>query len=193
VNDECLPDGNVIEPDTAITLTVDQRVANGWRWLEQNFPGWQDRIERDTLDLAGVYNCICGQVFAEATAANPRACGRGTAPSGYALAHKTLFSEANGWITDLVDQDPAEPVVISDTGELTGWTEAHDRRAVAVAVCLGFLPDDRLDGHTDPRLAAHDHLQAEWQRWLDDYDVGRAIARGARGRPAHHAHRLPIS
>jgi hypothetical protein len=163
---------DMIKPHIVIDLTVEERVDNGWRWLEENFPGWHARIDRDTLDLAGSQNCICGQVFGDAAEANPGACGTLT-PSGYKLADKTLFAEANGWISTLVAQDPAGTLVITETGELSGWTEAHDRRSAAVAISLGFLAAD----HDPADRRRYDGLQAEWQRRLDEFDVGKAIAR----------------
>jgi hypothetical protein len=44
-------------------LTVEERVANGARWLDENFPGWEKRINIKTLDLENGQSCICGQVF----------------------------------------------------------------------------------------------------------------------------------
>lgn len=76
---------------------VVQRVKNGARWLDENFPGWESRIDPDTLDLISDQNCICGQVFkrdakdAQGTISMP-------SPSGYWFAERTLFSEANSWI-----------------------------------------------------------------------------------------------
>lgn len=39
------------------------RVKRGARWLDENFPGWEKRIDTTTLDLANGETCICGQVF----------------------------------------------------------------------------------------------------------------------------------
>jgi hypothetical protein len=176
MSDDEPPACGVIEPDTTIELTIEERVDNGWRWLEENFPGWQDRIDRGTLDLAGSQHCICGQVFADAVEANPRACGD-NGISGYWFAYRSFFTEANSWVTALVGQDPTQPVVIPESGELSGWTHTHEQRAGAVAVSLGFLADGRLDAHTDRHVGAHDALQAEWQYRLDEYDAGGAIPR----------------
>jgi hypothetical protein len=169
VNDEDAPAADANELAAVIELTCEERVANGWRWLSETFPGWQDRIDWDTLDLANSQSCICGQVFGDAAEANPGACGGGSDPSGYDLCDHTLFSEANGWISGLVSQDPARPLIITKRGKLSGWTAAHDRRSEAVAVALGFLAPD----HNPADRRPYDDLQAEWQRRLDVYDVGR--------------------
>ena len=53
------------------SLPIEVRVANGRRWLTENFPGWQSRINVYSLNLGDSYKCICGQVFAEEDRADP--------------------------------------------------------------------------------------------------------------------------
>jgi hypothetical protein len=43
-------------------LTIEQRVANGVAWLDENVPGWLDRIELPTLDMKSDCRCVIGQV-----------------------------------------------------------------------------------------------------------------------------------
>lgn len=46
-----------------MSLSVKERVANGARWLDESFPGWEARIDPGTLELRSGERCICGQVF----------------------------------------------------------------------------------------------------------------------------------
>ena len=50
--------------DVEVQEEVNVRVRNGARWLDENFPGWVDRIDLETLNLSNGESCICGQVFA---------------------------------------------------------------------------------------------------------------------------------
>lgn len=77
-------------------LTIEQRVANGARWLDENFPGWEKRINIKTLDLSYGEDCICGQVFKRKAREYA---------SGFDYAYSTLFEEANSWITELVPEE----------------------------------------------------------------------------------------
>jgi hypothetical protein len=78
-------------------LTVDERVENGARWLDENFPGWEGRINIETLELQSTSDCICGQVFEEVASE--------MGVDGYDFAIDNLFTEANSWITALVPND----------------------------------------------------------------------------------------
>ena len=76
-------------------LPVEDRVANGARWLDENFPGWEGRVDMNSLHLSDANWCICGQVFAKEADQSQI---RGVLGMGYWFAEKTLFSEANSWI-----------------------------------------------------------------------------------------------
>jgi len=39
-------------------------VERGAALLDELIPGWEDRIDVDTLDLASPYNCVLGQLHA---------------------------------------------------------------------------------------------------------------------------------
>ena len=39
------------------------RVERGAEHLDLDFPGWEDRIDTETLDLTGGRECILGQLF----------------------------------------------------------------------------------------------------------------------------------
>ena len=45
--------------------SIPERVTAGWDYLDRCVPGWQERANPETLDLADGCSCICGQVFAE--------------------------------------------------------------------------------------------------------------------------------
>lgn len=40
-----------------------ERVAKGVAWLDENYPGWFDVIDLDTLDIAACDRCVLGQVY----------------------------------------------------------------------------------------------------------------------------------
>ena len=42
--------------------TMTERVAAGAAWLDENQPGWWQRIDLATLDLASSCRCILGQL-----------------------------------------------------------------------------------------------------------------------------------
>jgi hypothetical protein len=48
-----------------MNLTIEQRVDNGWNWLEETAePGWQDKITV-RFNIRNGCDCICGLVFEE--------------------------------------------------------------------------------------------------------------------------------
>ena len=46
-------------------------VARGAAWLDTEVPGWRDRIDTSTLDLADVSLCVLGQAFPPSPAGQP--------------------------------------------------------------------------------------------------------------------------
>lgn len=125
-----------------VELTIADRVANGARWLDENFPGWEQRIDVGTLDLSEKDNCICGQVFErEAKVAG--------IAYGFNYAKQTLFGEANSWISGYFPYD-------------------GDDRAEKVSVLLGFDTDleDRMADNWDDRDRPYRELQEEWLKLL---------------------------
>lgn len=144
---------------TTLTLSAAQRVRNGARWLDENFPGWEDRINIATLSLEDGNNCICGQVFAG------RARRLNSAMSGYTYAEDHLFAEANSWISGFVLSGPItrrriafwrKKAADGDVFAYDKWAELVDdaqRRAYVVARGLGFLSDGDI---------TFAHLQKEW-------------------------------
>lgn len=97
-------------------LPVEERVANGARWLDENFPGWEARIDIRTLDLGDAYACICGKVFERENH------WAGDVGGGYHWAESNLLAEANGWITAFIPKD----------------ADRRNARARKVAAFLGF-------------------------------------------------------
>lgn len=43
--------------------TIAERVEAGAAWLDANRPGWVDRINLETLDMASPRRCILGQEY----------------------------------------------------------------------------------------------------------------------------------
>jgi hypothetical protein len=126
------------------------RVHNGARWLDENFPGWEARVNPKTLLLSDLSSCICGQVFS----------GYATSTcyiysSGYIYAYNNLFAEANSWISALVPKDKYN-------------------RAQKVAVALGFSsPDGVLNDDTS--RVGFAALEREWKRLLADRAAAAAL------------------
>lgn len=46
-----------------MTLTITERVAAGAAWLDENKPGWVERISLDKLDIESDCGCALGQVY----------------------------------------------------------------------------------------------------------------------------------
>ena len=40
-----------------------ERVTKGHQWLDQNYPGWKEKIDLDTLELSSCLNCVLGQLY----------------------------------------------------------------------------------------------------------------------------------
>lgn len=48
-----------------MTLTITERVAAGATWLDQNKPGWIERIRLNALSLNECEECVLGHVFGD--------------------------------------------------------------------------------------------------------------------------------
>lgn len=48
---------------TDVELTIEQRVAAGAAWLDENRPDWMDRIFLNSLDVSDCTLCVLGQVY----------------------------------------------------------------------------------------------------------------------------------
>lgn len=47
-----------------IDATILARVQRGLKWLEQTWgPGWEEKIDLETLNLVGVETCVIGQLY----------------------------------------------------------------------------------------------------------------------------------
>ena len=117
--------------------TPEERVERGARWLDENFPGWEGRIDIDTLDISSGTYCICGQVFDEDANRLMAAGADGSiVSSGFDYGYSTLFTEANSWISAMVG-----PAVPTSEGQMAGLVEftgeQKDRKAI-VSQGLGF-------------------------------------------------------
>lgn len=146
------------------------RVANGARWLDENFPGWEARINLDSLNLSDSCDCICGQVF-EKQARRSRS---DDVYDGFSFARKNLFSEANSWITDLVGIETVgvrrwrwaeKNLYSSDERKARKAMDLYDQasgRSHKVSVMLGFEMDNDMAYDL-----GYDSLQREWKRLLN--------------------------
>lgn len=124
------------------------RVNRGARWLDENFPGWEKRIDMNTLALDDSEMCICGQVFA--ADADPDAL-EWTEYDGFEYAIRNLFTEANGWITRIAGKvDPNAP------------QDVRNSRAEHVAIALGFSHGDH-----GRMFITFEDLQAAWSALLE--------------------------
>ena len=43
--------------------TIDERVAKGAAWLDEEHPGWRENIDPEILDMTSCLSCILGQVY----------------------------------------------------------------------------------------------------------------------------------
>ena len=137
------------------------RVKRGARWLDENFPGWESRINTQTLSLSSGNDCICGQVFKEEA---KRSRGFAFDPNGYAYAENHLFAQANSWISSLVRirAEGETPKSLSD------WE--HDKRVERVAIALGFncgsVGTNRVP--SDQVYVSYWDLQVAWEELLKE-------------------------
>lgn len=46
-----------------MTTTIAERVAAGAAWLDEHRPGWDQRIDLETLDLGDPCHCVLGQEY----------------------------------------------------------------------------------------------------------------------------------
>lgn len=42
--------------------TAEEAAANGAQLLDEQYPGWHNKVDPDTLDIADTCQCICGQL-----------------------------------------------------------------------------------------------------------------------------------
>ena len=134
------------------------RVERGARWLDENFPGWESRINARTLSLANGSRCICGQVFKkEAKEFESYDIG-----NGYSYAWHTLFTDANSWITAIVK------LRTNSEGRRLSKKE-RERRSARVGIALGFMEgclDLRSAHECDQLFVGFDRLQKVWKALL---------------------------
>jgi hypothetical protein len=139
------------------------RVCRGARWLDENFPGWEERIDLDSLQLTSAYKCICGQLFEkEGAALKPDVTG-----FNYAVNH--LFAQANSWISETVGMKP----VVGPIGYRYG---VRNERSDRVAKALGFHDGACKIKRTksDSYWVSYSALEQAWRDLLGE----RALIRG---------------
>jgi hypothetical protein len=101
-------------------LSTEERVANGARWLDEKFPGWESRIDPGTLDLTSGHHCICGQVFDE------RAEQSGV-DNGFNYATIHLFTQAVSWLGTVIDDEPTLFGAARAMGFIDHGSETYDK------------------------------------------------------------------
>lgn len=131
------------------------RVERGARWLDENFSGWESRIDLDTLELQSGESCICGQVFGQDSPYRTDGGRERMYNCGYSYASRTLFAQANSWISTLV----GAPV--------DSWfSYGGHKRAEEVGQALGFYLPDSEFGDYNHSVGSYAGLQKEWKRFL---------------------------
>jgi hypothetical protein len=95
-------------------------IAAGAAVLDQHVPGWRDRIDTDTLDLANCHACVLGQLYGNFI--------RGlevVGPAGTSLTAKTLCAAEHGFYAVGAGDDDLH----QEYQQLTdGWREEIARR-----------------------------------------------------------------
>ena len=85
---------------------IRERVQTGANWLDASFPGWEYRIDINTLNLMDGVKCVCGQVFAnESNEVNGY-----HYVSGYDYAWDNLFTEGDAWIQAVIGEDDGDTI-----------------------------------------------------------------------------------
>lgn len=141
------------------------RVKSGARWLDENFPGWESRIDLDTLELKNSFNCICGQVFEkEARQTGYLSC------SGFSYAESNLFTEANSWVTSLVGIKPGNPDTEQNDNRISALYDRITRVSIALGFCGGSITKPRWQRQAI--YVQFEELQNAWVELLQ----GRANA-----------------
>lgn len=133
------------------------RAKRGARWLDEEFPGWEERINTRTLDLGRGEKCICGQVF-------QKKAGRSRKFSdGFEYAEDTLFTEANAWINAIVKMETKKQGLHSDS-----WNERAERVGIALGFQAGSIRWTRGSGRniTDGVDVDYGDLQLAWENLL---------------------------
>lgn len=138
------------------TSTVEQRVANGARWLDENFPGWEARVNPDTLLMHDGSRCICGQVFEE-----ERKNLDLYMYDGYSYASAHLFREAIAWLET------------TDDGRFTSYGALDQSMAYRLGFTIAYHPVSNGGGLSQQWGT----LQEVWTKLLHD----RSMERWAQG------------
>ena len=125
------------------------RAKRGAKWLDEHFPGWQQYINAETLELNDPKQCICGQVFERQAKESE------SHLSGFDYAYDHLFTEANRWLT---------------THRFARLPEGeYEVPEIGVASALGFdsgiVPGGRAK--SDPVYVDHWDLQMAWVELLE--------------------------
>lgn len=76
---------------------TEERVERGARLLDEIAPGWETRINLETLDLESTYSCICGQLFAENGRTSELSQGPSFYQSGFDWFACTLYEQGAAW------------------------------------------------------------------------------------------------
>lgn len=134
----------------SVTRVAEMRAKRGARWLDENFPGWEKRINLRTLQLETGESCICGQVFKK-KAEKPGS----FAIDGFDYARTHLFAEANSWVTAIVGSPAGAPGRRDAVGTALGFVDG----SVSQNRHYGCHP---LKYKSDRTVVGYDDLQKAW-------------------------------
>lgn len=82
-------------------LTNEERVAQGAAWLDERVPGWEQKVDTDTLVMAS--NCVADEVFGTTTARgydvlyDIAVAEHGSRGGTFLMAHSFLFGGLEEW------------------------------------------------------------------------------------------------
>lgn len=77
-------------------------IACGMAWLDEHHPGWEEKIDLETLNLGGLCDCVLGQL-----------------EKGYATAMRRIARDVLG------QSESKTPVWWSNLDKQAAWSNAH--------------------------------------------------------------------
>jgi hypothetical protein len=135
--------------------TQKERVALGAQWLDSIVPGWETRINVDTLELKSSFRCICGQVFRGAAISEDDENAE-EETSGFQYACQTLFTQAIEWLRAEFNIETQS--MFLNRGFLSD--------VPSIASALGFVAPHNVSFYDQTRDM--DALEREWRLLLAD-------------------------
>lgn len=141
-----------------------QRAERGARWLDENFPRWERRVDVTTLRLENGAQCICGQVFKQDAAIR-------RSLDGFAYAERHLFADANSWITGIVRIRAVRSAVTPLTEDEI--ETRRERVSIALGFQAGFVGNSSSFSRSDQTDIHFTELQQAWVALLTERKEAR--------------------